>query len=354
MASIYKRGKSWHVQYRENGKLVQRSLKTTSKRIAEQKLAEIEVNLSREPLGMGRRLTSSQAAFSGFMQEVIARKSPPWQKRMEQLVRPFQTWATEQSVLVTQITKAEIEDFLRSRRKEIADKTWNEELAIIRRFFDWLKDHEYLVKSPAAKIERVQQNPRAIRIFSAAEIQLIMRHATPTQRPFYQLLLFTGLRDGELRNLEWSDVDLLRGLVHVRVKQDWKPKTGRGRTVPLAAEARALLSALPRRSNYVFATRNGKPWVPPRQPWVDLLNRIHTKEGMDLRGQVSLHTFRHTFATVSLMRGIDIKTVSEFLGHTSIRMTEKYLHVLPDHKMAAINKVDFGRFLEAADASVVA
>ena len=48
MGSVYKRGKHWHVQYRQNGRLTQRSLKTASKRLAEQKLAEIEMNLARD------------------------------------------------------------------------------------------------------------------------------------------------------------------------------------------------------------------------------------------------------------------------------------------------------------------
>jgi integrase len=352
MATIYKRGKSWHVQYYENGQRIQQSLKTPSKRIAEQKLHEIEVNVSREQLGMGRRLKSSVVAFEGFDQEVISKKSPPWQKRVEQLLRPFKTWVLKQSCLVSHLTTSEIEGFLGNRREEVSPKTWNEELAIIKRFYVWLKDHDYLVKDPAARIERLQQNPKAIRIFTEDELQLIMKYATPTQRPFYQMLLYTGLRDGELRNLEWQDVDLLAGTLNVRVKQDWKPKTGRGRMVPLAAEARALLATMPHRGAYVFSTRFEKQWVAPRQPWVDLLDRINEKTNVDLRGQVSLHTFRHTFATVCLMRGIDIKTVSDFLGHTSVRMTEKYLHVLPDHKMAAISKVDFGRLLGAQTVSV--
>ena len=227
----------------------------------------------------------------------------------------------------------------------MADKTWNEELAIIKRFFVWLHDHEYLLKDLATRIERVQQNPRAIRTFSPAELQLIMKYATDNQRPFYQMLLFTGLRDGELRNLEWDEIDFEHVVLHVRIKQEWKPKTGRGRIVPLAAEARALLLDLTRQGSYVFMTRNGKQWVARRQPWVDLLDRILKKEGVDLRHQVSLHTFRHTFATICLTRGIDIKIVSEFLGHTTVRMTKKYLHLLPEHKVQAIRKVEFGSLL---------
>ena len=111
MATIYKRGKTWHIQYYENGNRVQRSLGTNSKRIAEQKMHEIEVNLSREQLGMGRRLRSSEEVFRNFEVEVISKKSPPWQLRMEQLLRPFRQWVAQQAVVVSLLTKSDIEGF---------------------------------------------------------------------------------------------------------------------------------------------------------------------------------------------------------------------------------------------------
>ena len=345
MASIYKRGKCWHVQYRENGKLVQRSLRTNSQRLARQKLAEIEVNLAREQLGMGKRLKSNEAAFEGFEDEILAKKSPPWKLRTYQLMRSFKQWALAQDALVTALSTSDIERFFKQRCTEISDKTANEELAMIKRFFRWLQNRDYLVKDPAASIERLKQSPSVVRIFTPQEIQLIMKHATPTQRPFYQMLLFTGLRDGEMRNLEWDDVDFEQNVLYVRIKQDWKPKTGRGRIVPLAYQAREVLMTLTRQGPYVFSTRNGNRWAPPRQPWMDLLDRIDASEGVKLKHQVSLHTFRHTFATLCLMQGVDIKTVSEFLGHSSVKMTEKYLHILPSHKIAQMKRVSFGALL---------
>lgn len=342
MATIYKRGKSWHVQYLEDGKLVQRSLKTHSKRLAEIKLGEIRLNKERGMLGLGRRPRSSEQAFSDFERDVFDKKSPPWQKRLRQLFRPFRGWVAESTeVSATDLNPSDIERFIQYRRDQVSAKTLNEELAVIRRFFRWAKTREYVNKDPTESVERLRQDPKPIRIFSDTEIRLIMKHATPTHRPFYQLLLCTGLRDGELRNLEWQDVDLIHRMLFVRLKEDWQPKTRRNRAVPLAAEAFDLLTSLPRKGTYVFSTRTGKKWVPPRQPWVDLVERIKRTEGVDLHGQVSLHTFRHTFATYCLMQGLDIKTVSEFLGHTSVRMTEKYLHLLPDHKLAQIQKVRF-------------
>jgi integrase len=297
-------------------------------------------------------MKSSTKGFDEFHSNVIDKKSPPWRKRMEQLFRPFRTWVLDQADLpVTKMSASDIERFLEIRREQIADKTLNEELAIIKRFFKWAVDREYIAKSPATSIGRYKYSEKDVRIFERGELELIWKHATPYQLPYYQMLLFTGLRDGELRNLEWNDVDLANGQLNVRIKQDWKPKTGRGRMVPICGEAYELLINRERIGRYIFTTSTGNRWAPPRQPWVDLLKRIADKEGVDLRGQVSIHTFRHTFATTCLMGGMDIKTVSDILGHTSIKMTERYLHLIPEHKLAAMARINFGPLISTVESS---
>ncbi|MBK6911295.1 MAG: site-specific integrase [bacterium] len=342
MATIYKRGKFWHAQFSQNGKLMQRSLGVTSKKLAEVKLGEIIRNLELGIVGLGKHSISNERAFQLFQTEVLDKKSPPWRKRQMQHLMHFQTWIENVAKAnFSDLRTAEIDEFMASRRPLISDKTWNDELATLKMFYKWAEEREYIRKNAATGVKRYKVDPKAVRIFTKDEIALITKHATPYQLPFYSLLLTTGLRDGELRNLEWSEVDFENGLIFVRIKKSWQPKTRRGRAVPMAKEAREILHGLPRRGSYVFTTANGKAWAPPRQPWCDLLDRIYKKEGIDLRGQVSLHTFRHTFATVCLMSGIDIKVVSEYLGHTSVKMTEKYLHLLPEHKSREMQKVNF-------------
>ncbi|NUO20203.1 tyrosine-type recombinase/integrase [bacterium] len=346
MASIYKRGKTYQIQYLENGKLVQRSLGVTTKDAAKKLEADFIKDRDQFLAGIGQRRVSNDEAFKLFFGQVVSKKSPPWQKRMTQHFHHFQDWLKSYGKASFAELKAnDIEEFLAARRPVIADKTLNDELATVRVFFQWAEDREYVKKNPALKVKRVKVDPKPIRVFTSEEVHLIMKHATDYQRPFYQLLLLTGLRDGELRNLEWADVDLERRQINVRIKSDWQPKTRRNRIVPMAREARELFHELPRRGKYVFTTSNAKRWAPPRQPWVDLLDRILKKEGVDLRGQVSLHTFRHTFATHCLMNDVNIKMVSEFLGHTSVKMTEKYLHLQPEHKAREMTKVSFANLL---------
>lgn len=352
MATIYKRGRYYQVQFTEHGKLVQRSLGVTTKHLAEIKLGEILKNLELGIVGLGKRSVTKERAFQLFQREVLDKKSPPWRKRMGQQMMHFSKWLDETAKSsFAELKIADLEEYLATRRLSISDKTWNDELSALKVFYRWAEDREFVMKSPAEKVKRIKVDPKAIRVFTRDELAVIMKNATDHQRPFYQLLLCTGMREGELRNLEWADVDFANRQIFVRIKRDWQPKTRRGRVIPMAGEAYDILQTLPHRGKHVFSTSTGRRWVPPRQPWCDLLDRIQKKEGVNLHGQVSLHTFRHTFATFCLMSGVDIKTVSEFLGHTSVKMTEKYLHLLPEHKAREMEKVSFGNLLAVGHAA---
>lgn len=346
MASIYKRGKYYQLQYHEDGKVVQRSLGVTTKDAALKLQADFIKDRETFLAGFGRLRISNAEAWELFQIQVIDKKSPSWRKRMGQQFAHFRGWLdAHRKKNFADLKADDVDLYLASRKQLVSGKTLNDELATVRVFYHWAEEREYVAKNPASTIKRVKVDPKPTRVFTREEIALIMKHATDYQRPFYQLLLCTGMRDGELRNLAWEDVDFANRQIFVRIKKDWQPKTRRGRIIPMAGEALEVLSELPHRGTHVFSTSRGRVWAPPRQPWCDLLDRIQAKEGVSLHGHVSLHTFRHTFATFCLMSGVDIKTVSEFLGHSSVKMTEKYLHLLPEHKAREMDKVNFGRLL---------
>ncbi|HSG28091.1 MAG TPA: tyrosine-type recombinase/integrase, partial [Candidatus Krumholzibacterium sp.] len=76
------------------------------------------------------------------------------------------------------------------------------------------------------------------KFLSAEEIGRVLAAAHPDVRPMLQLMIFTGLRKGEIRHLEWNDVDLDSRLLHVRPKETWSPKTDNSaRTIPLCEPA---------------------------------------------------------------------------------------------------------------------
>ena len=163
--------------------------------------------------------------------------------------------------------------------------------------------------------------------------------------PMFFLELSSGLRRGELLGLKWEDVDLERGDLRVKrqlaringeiVEAPLKTKNAY-RTLPLAADAIDILKAQKKKvgnSPWVFPSPTGGPLSPDCVN--NMLHRVLKRAGLP---SIRFHDLRHTFATLALQNGVDIKTVSGMLGHFSAGFTlDTYAHVTTSAKREAAN-----------------
>jgi len=150
--------------------------------------------------------------------------------------------------------------------------------------------------------------------------------------PLVTIALNTGLRRGELLALTWQDIDLDLGLLTVRGEG---AKNGRTRHVPLNAEARDVLGKWRGEGGNsaaaVFA-RSGLPLASVDRSW----GAVIAAAGIE---RFRFHDLRHTFASKLVMRGVDLNTVRELLGHADIATTLIYAHLSPEHKRAAVERL---------------
>ena len=151
----------------------------------------------------------------------------------------------------------------------------------------------------------------------------------------YYTELATGLRRGELLGLKWEDLDLQQGTLRVQrqvsringkvVEAPLKTKNSY-RSISLGADAVEILKEQRKKcgsSPYVFPSPTGGPISPDSV--IQMLHRVLKRAGLP---KVRFHDLRHTFATVALQNGVDIKTVSGMLGHYSAGFTlDTYAHV---------------------------
>lgn len=176
------------------------------------------------------------------------------------------------------------------------------------------------------------------------------------------LIINTGLRMGELLALRWeSDIDFGNRTLtvhnniayvkdrdadaktkHKLIEQDSvKTEAGQDRSIPLNQEAYDALLDIRQvtgENEYVMTTKNGTI-VSPRN--VDrIFRRICTAAGLPEEKVYGLHALRHTFATLLLLNGVDIKTVSELLGHSDVSITyNTYIHVIKEQKRKALETI---------------
>lgn len=161
-----------------------------------------------------------------------------------------------------------------------------------------------------------------------------------------KLVLFTGMRRGELFNLKWEDINFKRGFIRIK-----DPKGGKDQEIPLSDSARELLLNHERpypESPYVFPGRYGKK----RTDINKQVSRIKKAANLPNDFRI-LHGLRHVYASMLASSGkVDMYTLQKLLTHKSPQMTQRYAHLRDDAlKKAAQVAVDvIGETLQAAQA----
>lgn len=143
-------------------------------------------------------------------------------------------------------------------------------------------------------------------------------------RPVVVLLQHTALRRGEALKLTWADVDLEHEILIVR-----KDKRGKVKILPLSGPALEVLKAQPRHCEQVF-------------PLIDedyLTQCFHAATVGAGILNFRLHDLRHNFASQLAMRGVDMATLRDLLGHSDTRMTSRYTHLAAQHLKKAVDKL---------------
>ena len=236
--------------------------------------------------------------------------------------------------------------------KNISPCTMNSELKVISCILKFGVENKYLEEIP--RIRRVKIQKKSPRFLSAEEIGKVIAAARADVRPMLQLMIFTGLRKGEVRHLEWSDVDLKHRLLHVRPKETWGPKTeSSSRTVPLCEPAaEALQMALERsekrsvKSSLVFPGRKG-----PLNDVRESLNGACKRAGVP---HIRVHGLRHTFGSQMAMAGADPFAIMKAMGHTDIKTTMIYVSLGKSHIRDQVEKLNAIRLLPSPTTEIKA
>jgi integrase len=180
---------------------------------------------------------------------------------------------------------------------------------------------------------------------SPDECEILLSHVEGMLREMVLTALRTGMRQGELKGLQWSAIDWENRVVIVkhsycdREKTIGPPKNNRIRSIPLDTDLYEILYQKRKNTGYVFTNAKGEPL---NHSWVSYhLEAACKKAGLR---RISWHVLRHTFASHLAMRGVPLNTVQALLGHSTIVMTMRYAHVAPSTMRAAIELLNPGRF----------
>lgn len=226
--------------------------------------------------------------------------------------------------------------------KLLSLKSINNVLTVLHKLLALAQEQGVIAHVPRVKLFRTEKP--AFDFLTFEEAERLVAYAEPEWRPVLLVALKTGLRQGELIGLQWSDVDLQRGKLHVR-RTIWRgvtgsPKGGRERTVDLPTSVvDALKGHRHLRGPYVFCQQDG-------QPLTDGLMKLPLQRALRQagicreQGRIGWHDLRHTYGSHLAMRGVPLKVIQELMGHATIEMTMRYAHLAPEARESAVQQLD--------------
>ena len=261
------------------------------------------------------------------------------------------------------LSRRDIQDFLSRQKSEgnirngggkLSATSANLMLTVLNLAFEYACDMELLQQNPCERIRRSREDTKKVEAFTKEEQRKIENAIMKSDDPrlFGILLcLYTGVRIGELLGLEWADIDLSRGWLTIdktvyRGKDEggaWqlivdKPKTTSSeRIIPLPPYITQMLIAQKSAAKSRFVVENKKGVRMSIRSYQYIFHRLTERAGV--RG-LNFHALRHTFATRAIECGMDIKTLSEIMGHKNASITlNRYAHSMMDTKIEMMNRL---------------
>ncbi|MDR3414277.1 MAG: site-specific integrase [Formivibrio sp.] len=247
------------------------------------------------------------------------------------------------------ITSEDIQEWLleQSEEREWTPATRNRYRDAFSLVFRKAVENHALTVNPATLVKAKPEHNERVRFLSAEEetkLLAVLQKNWPEHIPAFFLSIHTGMRAGEQFQLKWCDVSLDRRQISLA-----KTKNGKARHIPLNAVALQALQERKRAQQdyrvkqkekgadlgepvYVFRDADEDPQHNYRRWFNEAQAEAKIKD-------YSWHCNRHTFASRLVMAGVDLRTVAELMGHSSIQMTMRYAHLAPQHNRAAVDRL---------------
>ena len=176
-------------------------------------------------------------------------------------------------------------------------------------------------------------------IYEREDLDKFFASCEEDERLWFEFFLMTGMREQEVMHTTWAEINLNRGVVNVRYKPEYgfSPKAYKGREIPIPNKLVRALKRWKAKGDLpcplLFPTAGGKP----KLDFLDICKAIAERARLD-PDDFWLHKFRATFATWALWGGVDLRTVQQWMGHSDMESTMRYLK--PNRSQAVRQKVN--------------
>jgi integrase len=341
---------TYFARFRVGGKLVWKSLKTATFSVAKQRLPDTlrdhRSKLESFTAFADGKMTVADAA-EVYLQKVHASISlKPRSKDYRELMIDFirRSWPSLFATDVRKVTQRDCEAWLSRYQQQYSASVVNNSIGTLRAIFDEAIRTGARFNNPAAGLARMKVRQKRLELPSREEFLKfvhVIRSAGARQSKdcanLVCFLAYSGLRIGEAKHVTWADADFARHQLHVRGDPETATKNGETRYVPMIPELEQMLIEL----------RAQRPNEPPTATVMRIFecqnSMTHAASKIGMK-RITHHDLRHLFATICIESGVDIPTVSRWLGHKDggALCMKTYGHLRQDHSFAQAQRVSFG------------
>lgn len=326
--SVYKRGQNWYIDFTFKGQRVRESIgpsrKDAAKVMAKRKTEIVEnkyLDIRKDP---------EPVKFYDFSKEFLDwvktnKKHSSYDRElsmMRQLNKEFETKS------IQEINTWQIEKWKTKKKEEVKPATVNRELALLKHMFTKAIEWGVVKENPAKKVKLFKGEVKRVRYLMADEIQRLLSNCSDYLKPIVTVAVHTGMRKGELLDLQWDWVNLEQGIITLI-----DTKNGERKDIPMNGTVKALLSEMERTGPFVFGGLKKRDNLHVYRSFREAVK----KSGIE---DFRYHDLRHCFASHLVMEGVDLNTVRELMGHKGLAMTLRYSHLAPGYKSKAVNVLD--------------
>lgn len=308
------------LDYRDNQKKRHRETIVGSITFAQELLMKRKTEIAEGrffPNRQKQKLTFAEAADKYWALHLSKKKSAPKMKyTLEYLKKQFR------NVPLVNMTTEKIQEFYNQRRTEVSPSTANRHLTLLNAIINkMIRLKIYKGENPCIGMVKEKENPAREQYLEPEEIAKLVNCIQERSKALILFAVYTGMRRGEILRVDWKDINFSTNMINID-----ESKSGRKREVPINADLKRVLQNLnPQKSGKVFP-------LSEKQVEYDFKHALAESKIKKIR----FHDLRHTFASLYMMRGGLLTDLQHILGHSDLKMTQRYAHFSPNYLRKSI------------------
>jgi integrase/recombinase XerD len=317
---------AYYLEWRENGRRVRLSVgKDVQDATARRQRKEAELNALNNGVSVlqekGNGHPSVAAAVAKFLEETELTKKP----------KTLAAYTTALNYFTESCPRLFLQDiertdllkfcaFLRDKKKQAPRSVYNK----FENVMTFLKANG--IRGLVGKNDWPRYTEEEPEIYEQEELDKLFAAGDAEERLWYEFFLMTGMREQEVIYTYWSDINFAHSTVRVSHKPDrgWTPKAYKEREIPIPEKLVKGLKSWKAKSDKTCSLVFPTAGCNPKLDFLDCLKAVTERAKLG-EGDFWLHKFRATFATRCLWAGVDLRTVQQWLGHSDMESTMRYL-----------------------------